>query len=79
MGQAVICGPAMDDFASSMDVLRQAEGIVQCTPDALKAQVASLMHEASARAALGQRAQAAIEACQGASDQAAARLLSLAE
>jgi 3-deoxy-D-manno-octulosonic-acid transferase len=67
LGRATIVGPHTENFKPVMEVFR-AKGAVLEVPDAaaLSAEVARLLSDASARAALGARAAAAVEGSRGA-------------
>ena len=67
LGRATLVGPHTENFKPVMEVFR-AKGAVLEVPDAaaLSAEVARLLSDASARAALGARAAAAVEGSRGA-------------
>jgi 3-deoxy-D-manno-octulosonic-acid transferase len=67
LGKATIVGPHTENFKPVMEVFR-AKGAVLEVPDAaaLAAEVSRLLSDASARAALGARAAAAVEGSRGA-------------
>ena len=78
MGKAVICGQAMSDFAAVLQVLQDADAIIETTLASLPNVLATLLDDSQQRAALAQRGCAAIQAAQGASDDAAKQLMALA-
>ena len=67
LGKATLVGPHTENFKPVMEVFR-AKGAVLEVPDAaaLSAEIARLLSDASARAALGARAAAAVEGSRGA-------------
>ena len=78
MGKAVVCGGAMSDFAAALQVLRDADAIVETTLGSLSGVLVALLGDNARRAAMAERGCEAIKAAQGASEAAASRLLALA-
>lgn len=78
LGKATVIGPAVADFASTIEALAQAGGIVQTTAPQLGETLRSLLEDSSRRQQLAARGRACIAAQQGASQRHAALLRSLA-
>ena len=66
-GKAVVCGPHTENFTAVMEAFRVAGGVREVAdPAALRAAIVELAGDAAARAALGARARAVVEANRGA-------------
>lgn len=67
LGRAIVAGPRMEDFASAVEALEQAGGIVRTTRDGLGGDLAGLIDDPARRSVLGAAARRCVVDHQGAS------------
>jgi 3-deoxy-D-manno-octulosonic-acid transferase len=77
LGKPTIVGPAVSDFQETVDVLREAGGLLQVSASELPAALDRLLRSPSDRERLIENARRAIEAQQGATDRHAELILTL--
>ncbi|MGA1401199.1 MAG: 3-deoxy-D-manno-octulosonic acid transferase, partial [Phycisphaerales bacterium] len=78
LGKPTIIGPAVADFASAVEGLVAAGGLVQCGPESLAARVGELLRSPSRRHEIAEAGRAEIRRRQGASARTAAVMRALA-
>jgi len=77
LGKATIIGPDVGNFSDTVETLRSAQAIEQCTAEALPASMARLLGDPAARRAMAERGREIIAREQGASARTAALLMEL--
>ncbi|MFZ9690752.1 MAG: 3-deoxy-D-manno-octulosonic acid transferase [Phycisphaerales bacterium] len=78
LGKPTVIGPAVADFASAVEGLVAAGGLVQCGPESLAARVGELLRSPSRRHEIAEAGRAEIRRRQGASARTAAVMRALA-
>ncbi len=77
LGKPVVIGPNVKDFEHAVGALEEAGALRRVTPDSLGEALASILSDAPAARAMGERGIACVRAHQGASERHAELLLSL--
>lgn len=85
LGKATIVGPHVENFADSMEALREGDGVVVCpavatsegAPAALRQALSALLEDPAARSRLAERGRAVIRSRQGATEHSAQLLTAL--
>ena len=66
LGKATVVGPAVDDFADTVEALLEGDGIIQTDADTLAGVLGQLLADPARRRALGESGRTVIRARQGA-------------
>jgi 3-deoxy-D-manno-octulosonic-acid transferase len=75
LGKATVIGPYVSNFASTVEALKQGDGVLSTTAEALPNVLAELLQDAGKRAALAERGRVVIRNEQGASARNAALVI----
>ena len=71
LGKPVVIGPAVDDFKDIVGILKSEDAIIQCSPEELSSQLASLIESPHRRDELSKNARGVMASLRGASERTA--------